>query len=232
MEVAMKGVGRYVLGSAVLIVAGSVCLLGGMLDRRIARTQQNLTTLTYDDAAFASLERYVTYASRIPGIGRGLLNDVRARKAASQYWHRQYSLVVPDQADPVAAIPADNVELQVIVADAVYRNGQTRAKDKASTLQALDAAINAYLAVLKNAGRHDAAAYNYEYLVRVREDVDKGRRAPELTDTTDEGPTGRSGAPPPQDSNQRKFKLLIPLEPGELDKAIEPGKGTPIERKG
>jgi hypothetical protein len=228
----MKGIGGFVAGSVALILAGTVCLAAGMLDRQIARTQQDLTTLTFDDAAFATMERYSTYASLIPGVGRSLVNDVRARKAATQYWHRQYSLVVPDQTDPVAAVPSDNVNLQAIVANAVYRTGQTRAKDKATTLQALDAAINGYLVVLKNAGRHEAAAYNYEYLVRIREDVDKGRRAPELTETTDEGPAGRSGGPPPQDSNQRKFKLLIPLEPGELDKAIEPGKGTPIERKG
>ena len=124
----MKGIGRYMLGSVALMLAGGVCLAGGMLDRQIARTQQDLTTLTFDDAAFATMERYSTYASRIPGVGRSLVNDVRARKAATQYWHRQYNLVVPDQTDPVAAIPSDNVTLQVIVANAVYRTGQARGK--------------------------------------------------------------------------------------------------------
>ena len=36
----------------------------------------------------------------------------------------------------------------------------------------------------------------------------------------------------PKDSNKRDFKILIPLQPGEMDKGLEPGKGVCIERKG
>lgn len=229
-----KGITSYILGAVVLALLGGICLAAGMFDRQIARTEQNLAALKYDDPdeAFGTIERYFEYGSRLPGVGSGPLNDVRARKAALRYWQRQYNLVIPQQGDPIGALPPDNVALQLVVANAVYRANQAQAKDKPTTLRALDAASNAYLAVLKHAGRHEVAAHNYEYVVRLRDDIDKGRRAPELTEPADDGPGGRKGGPPPRNSNQQKFKILIPLEPGEMDKATEPGKGTPIERKG
>lgn len=227
-----KGIASYLLGAVALALLGGVCLGAGLLDREIARTEQNVAAQKYDNPeAFDTAERYFEYGSRLPWVGSGPLNDVRARKAALRYWQRQYSLLIPQQGDPIGAVAPDNHPLQLIVANAVYRRSQAQAKDRVSTLRALDAPINAYLSVLKNAERHEAAAYNYEYLVRLREDVDKGRRAPELTEPAEDGPAGRKGGPPPQ-SNQQKFKILVPLEPGELDKATEPGKGTPIERKG
>jgi hypothetical protein len=231
----MKNIAGYVTGAVLLALLGSASLAAGMLERQIARTQQSFAAQKYDEPneTFESIEHYLEYASWLPWIGSGPLNDVRARRAAMQYWQHQYDLVAPaQQGDPVAAIAPDNEALQLIVANAVYRKNQPGAKDRATTLKALDAAINSYLTVLKNARRYETAAYNYEYVVRAREDVEKGRRAPELTDTAEDGPAGRQGGPPPQDSNKRDFKILIPLEPGEMDKAIEPGKGAPIERKG
>jgi hypothetical protein len=228
----MKGVTAYVAAAVVLTVLGGICLAGGFVDRQIVRTQEHFVALKYGESAeaFDTVERYLKYGSWIPWIGRQV-NDVRTRRAAMYYWQRQYDRIVPQQADPLTGIPEASVNLQLIAANAAYRKSQPAAKDRTSTLRALDAAVNAYFVVLKNAGGNEAAAYNYEYIVRLREDVDKGRRAANLTDTAEDGPAGRQGGPPPQGSKP-EFKILIPLEPGEMDKATEPGRGTPIERKG
>jgi len=223
----------YLLGAAVLTVLGGVCLAAGIVDRAIVRTQENAFALTYAGSAeaFDTAERYLQYGSWIPSVGRRV-NDVRARRASMHYWRREYDRIVPQASDPLAGIPSENVDLQLIAANAAYRKSQPAAKDRTNTLRALDAAINAYVAVLRNAGADEAAAYNYEYLVRLREDIDKGRRTADLTERAEDGPAGEQGGAPPQDSNKRDLKILIPLEPGEMDKAIEPGKGAPIERKG
>ena len=228
----MKRITGYLLGAALLALLGAVCLAADRLDREMAHAQQNLATLNYDDpeATFETAERYFEYGSRIPWVGNGPLNDVRARKAALYYWQQQYGAIVPQQTDPVGAIAPDNVELQLVVANAVYRTGQAQAKDRRTTLQALDAGINAYFTVLKNAKRHEDAAYNYEYLVRLRADVDKGRRKPELSRALN-GPLGRPGIVPPQDSNMGNFKILVPLDSQEL-KAGQAGKALPKGRKG
>jgi hypothetical protein len=232
-----------------LALLGSICLAAGMLDRTVARTQQEFAAQNYAraDEALDAVERYLEYGRWIPWIGGGPLNDVRTRRAAIRYWSGQSDRIVSDRSDPLAAVASDNTDLPLIVANAVYRRGQPQATDRRTALEALQAAASAYLAVLRNAPLNDAgfpprtparwgasevAAYNYEYVVRTREDIDKGTRAPELTDTAEDGPAGRRGAPPPQEPNNRDLKLLIPLEPAEMDKGIEPGKGGRIERKG
>jgi len=231
----MRGVAGYVLGAVVLALLGGVCLTASRLDRDIAQAQQHLVTLRHDDpdATFERAERYFEYASRLPWIGNAPLNDVRARKAALQYWQRQYGRIVPQETNPVAAIASDNVELQLVVANAVHRTGQARAKDRQSTLDGLDAAINGYLTVLKNSTRHEDAAYNYEYLVRLRDDIAKGRRKPGQSDHEEDGPNGRTGGPAPEASKANEFKIYIPLESDELQQGGgAAGRAAPKERKG
>src|SRR3990167_9960571 len=115
-----KGIAGYILGAFALALVGGICLAAGVLDRRITRLQQNVVALKYDDPdeAFETVERYFEYGSRLPWIGSGPLNDMRARRAASRYWQHQYNLVIPQQGDPIGSIPADNVALQLIVANA------------------------------------------------------------------------------------------------------------------
>jgi hypothetical protein len=226
------GIGRYIVGAVLLAVAGSICLAASRVDRALARTQECVVTGAYAEAeeAFDTAARYLGYASWIPAVGRRL-NDVQARRASMHYWRRDYDRLVPSDVDPIAGIPAENAALQLITANAVYRKSQPGAKDRPNALRALDAAINAYVAVLRNSGADEATAYNYEYLVRAREDIDKGRRPADLTEKAEDGPAGEQGGLAPED-NKQDLKILIPLDPAEMDKAIDPGKGTPIERKG
>ena len=229
----MTRITGYLVGAVALVLVAGVCLASSRLDRQIARAQQDLSTLQEDDpeVAFAALERYVAFASPLPWIGAATLNDVQWRKAASQYWQGQYDEVIPQQGDPIAAIPPGNIELQLTVANAVFRRGQAAAVDKPGVLRALDAGINAYLEVLKNTDRHAGAAYNYEYLVKLRDEIDSDRRPPILSDTGDQGPTGKQGGPK-QDPESREFQILVPLDSDEMDIGIEPGQGGTIERQG
>jgi hypothetical protein len=228
----MNGIARHVAGSIVLALLGAICLAAGMLDRRVAGAQREFAAQHYEraDGALETAERYLTYGRWIPWIG-GALNDVRTWRAAMRYWSGQYDRILSDRSDP-SAIASDSIDLQLIAANAVYRRGQPKATDRRTALEALQDAASAYLTVLKNSARNEVAAYNYEYVIRTREDIDKGRRAPELTDKAEDGPAGRRGAPPPPDPNKRDLKLLVPLEPGEIDKGLEPGKGGAIDRKG
>lgn len=227
----MKTAIRYLAAAVVAALLGGVSLAGSWLQRAIARAQQEVAAQNYDqaDAAFETAERYFEYGSRIPGVGRALLNDVRARRAALHYWRRDYGMLAPPQEDPMGAIPADHVDLQFIVANAVYRSRQRQARDRESTLQALNAGINAYLVVLKNSARREDAAFNYEYLLRTRDELERGRRKG-LADE-ENNPFGRAAGPERPSGNMKDFKTLVPLSPTELDKAAA-GKGAPIKRKG
>lgn len=228
----MKSAIRYFVGAVVAAVLGGVCLASGFLQRDMAHAQRDVALQKYSDAdlTFERAERYFEYGSRIPGVGNRLLNEVRARRAASHYWQRQYERLAPDQGDPTIAIPPDNVDLQFIVANAVYRAHQSRAKDRATLIEALNAGMNAYLVVLKNSARREDAAFNYEYLVRLRDDIEKGRRKQDPGREL-ESPLGSAATPDKSAGDMKNFKTYVPLTPTELDKA-DSGKGQPIKRKG
>ena len=225
---------HFLIGAAVVLaVTGAVLLAAGRVDRAIARTQADAYTgasSAESVEAFDTAENYLRYGSWIPAVRRRL-NDVRAWRAAMYYWRGEYDRLVPANAEPLAGIPEENAELRLIVANAVYRKSQPAANDRPATLRALDAAINTYVAVLRDGSGDETAAYNYEYLSRLREDIDKGRRSADLTERAKDGPAGRQGGAPPE-QDQRDLKMLIPLDPAETDQATDPGKGTPIERKG
>jgi hypothetical protein len=213
-----------------LALAGAVCLMAGLLDRDMAHAQESVLALKYDepDQTFAVAERYFEYGRWLPWIGNGPVNDVRTRRAALRYWQGQYAAIIPQQPDPLSAIEADNISLQLVVANAIYRSEQQQAKDRQTTLQALDAGIQAYLAVMQNATRQQDAAYNYEYLVRLRNDILAGRRRPNREEPSD--PHGLSGGSP--ESGFGEFKTLTPMQPEERDKAGGAAKVGPVPRKG
>ena len=226
----MKGITSYMFGAIVLMLLGFACLAASRLERQVADAQQSVATLRYEgvEEALEDVERYFEYGSRLPWVGNGPVNGVRVRRAALQYWQRQYGSIVPQQVDPVGVIAADNIELQFVVANALYRTGRAKATDRATYLQAVKTGIDAYLTVLRNATRHEAAAYNYEYLVRLRDDIEKRRGTPDLSKDSEDGPFGKEGGSP-QEGSLRRFKILVPLESDEMG---DPGKGEVIERKG
>jgi len=234
----VKGIAGYIVGAIVLAVLGGICLGASRLDGLMVNAQQSLLTSDYNgaDASLQSAERYYGYASRLPWVGERTANEVRARRAAVNYWQRKYSALAPaDRTDPVADVAADDVPLQTIVADSVYRGGQTRAKDRAAMLQMLDSSISAYRTVLSNARRPDdgpyaeVAAYNYEYVVRLRNEILNGRRR-ELPPSGDKRTFG-SGGKPEDPEFQNEFKEYVPLQKEER---VDPkaSKVPPPPRKG
>ena len=230
----MKGITGLLVAAVLLALLGAGLARLSFLERDMARAQANVTTQNYDgvEQTFDTAERYYEYGSHLPWVGSGPANEVRARRASMQYWQKSYSAVIPQQTDPIGAVPADNTALQMIVANAVYRTGQAKSKDKATTMQALDAGINAYQAVLKNTTRQEDAAFNYEYLVRLRDEVDKGKRKPGPGDLVMKGPDGAAGAPPTLESTMSDFKIYIPLDSQERQDQGTAGKAAPAKRKG
>jgi hypothetical protein len=230
----MKGIARYLVGAIVMLFVSAVCFVAGLLDRDIAHAQEHIVEGDYGEPqqTFQDAERYYGYASRLPWVGNGPVNELRARQAALQYWQKRYTAIVPEVGDPIANTPADNIDLQFLVSNAMYREGLAQATDKARTLAALDAAINAYAAVLKNAVRHDDAAYNYEYVVKLRADVAKERRKIQLPPQVAE-PAGQLGHPL-QAGSGGAFKVYVPFDKRELEKDTtgKAGKGPPLRKKG
>ena len=230
----MKGITGYLLSAIALALVGGLLLSAGNLDRDLATAQERVAAQKYDDVepTYETAEKYYDYGSHLPWVGDGAANDIRAKHATLHYLQKDYAAVIPQQTDPVGSVAQDNIELQLVIANAVYRTTQSKMKDKETTLAGLDQGIAAYVAVLKNAPRSEDAAFNFELLVRLRDEIDKGKRKPGPQDLVLKGPDGAAGAPPTIDSSMSEFKIYIPLESQERQDQGVAGKAGAGKRKG
>jgi malate synthase len=223
------------LAAAAATFAGVAAVATRMatVERHLADTREALATLDYPqaagsvDAATASLG----IARYVPGFGSRVQREARAYNAAIQYWDKQYDALVPEGADPVSTIEEGNPDLQLIVANAAYRKNQTRYADLAATKQALQESASNYLTVLKSGTWHQDAAYNYEYLIRLRDEQARGRRPPEGDDEAQKADNGQGGAPS-EATSQEGFEVYIPLESTEKPSGGDAGKAPPKVRRG
>jgi hypothetical protein len=228
-----SSIAGFLVAAVAFAIVGAGLLIASRVDQHLADAQEQMATLQYDrateslDAAAASL----TYGRWLPSVGDRTLREIEARRAALQYWQGRYDSVLPAQAEPVAAVDEANVELQLVVANAAFRVGLSGAKERAATVQALNDAANGYLTVLKNDTWHEDAAHNYEFVVRLRDEVQKGRR-PASAQQQQGQELGESGAPAPATS-MKGFEIYIPREGDEKSpEGGDAGKATPTQRKG
>ena len=229
----MKSVTAFLLAAVLFAIIGVASLTVARLQRHLADAQEQIATLQYDQAqaSLDSAERYLGYTRWLPGVGDGALRGVQARKAALLYWRGNYEAVLPAQAEPVAAVDEANPELQLVVANAAFRAGLARAKERAELVQALNDAVNGYATTLRNDTWQEDAAHNYEYVVRMRDDVLKGRRPP-TPQPQQAADLGQSGAPSPA-TTTKGFQIYIPLEGSErTPEGGEAGKAEAKQRKG
>ena len=223
---------RSLVGAALAALLGTASLSAGYLLRDLARAEQEVAAQQFDraDETFARAERYFEQVSRIPGVSGAWLNDVNTRRATLRYWNGEYGALAPE-GDPVAALPVENVDLQMIVANALFRARHAEAGDREAMLAALNTGMGGYLTVLKNSPRREDAAFNYEYLQRLRDEVEKARGKAPLPVIEQPGPLGRPATSDTPPGRKTDFKTLVPLEVQEIDKA-NAGKGLKIQKKG
>jgi hypothetical protein len=116
-------------------------------------------------------------------------------------------------------------------------------------LSRLDAAIKSYTELLKKSPGDADAAYNYEYVVRLRDTLSKAKPQPGkreepvkvaqkpagvvMAGDLPEGRTihGDPGAPPPN-TDMTQFKMHIPVRPDERQGGSDAGQGKEKVRKG
>ena len=186
-----------------------------VLERR-ADAQQHIVTLRHAD------------------VDRDLDPGVTATVA---YWLGQYTSVTADTNDAEA-----DAQVLRTVANAAFRQRQRDTATGPAAAQQLDGVLQAYASALKASPRDLEAAYNYEYVARLRDQVARAQGkplkqppAPVFTAAGDlpGGPTihGRPGAPPP-DAKMEELQMLAPMEYGDREAQPEATPGGKRERKG
>jgi hypothetical protein len=239
-----SAVGPFVI-AALLALAGAAFWMAGQTERRLAEVHQQLALLRYADAMSEGedVDASLGMARRLPRVGDALANDVRDERALAQYWQSEYAAVEPKR-DASGMITETDPQLLLVGANAEFRASQ-HATDRAETLRRLDRVVKTYGDVLRTQSSPDLA-YNYEYVVRMRENLSRARQAPLKADTrvarkgageaTSDLPAGPTlhGYPggPPKGTDMSQFKIVIPKRGEERKDNPEAGKGGAKIRKG
>lgn len=226
-----KSAGIFAAAAIVLAAAAAVLWSGSQVDRRLARAQQQSATLDLDGSAAALADIAASFGGPATwwGFGRGG-DGVAARQAAVRYWQGDYAGLLADYADVAAGAGGASPALQFIVANAAYRAGLAAGDDRDRLLRSLDGAIDAYLGVLQESAGQRDAAYNYEYLVRLRADVASGADLP----AADQGQHGREGEAP-EDAALEEIRIYVPIQRDvdpEFDEQPTLGAGGQIRKRG
>jgi hypothetical protein len=241
----MKSVIAPVVVAVLLALAGAAFWMAGQTERRLATVHQQMATLRFADAASEDedVAASLGVAGRIPRVGDDLAADVRAEHARAEYWSADYPSLEPKR-DASGALTETDPQLALVAANAGFRASQHVA-DRAELLRGLDRAVKTYGDVLKTNPSADTA-YNYEFVVRLRDTTQKAKPAPAkkgdaaavaraaaVTSDLPAGPTlhGVPGAPP-KGTDMSQFKIVIPKRGEERKDNPEAGKGGTKVRKG
>ncbi len=238
-------VGPFVI-AVLLALAGAAFWVAGQTERRLAEVHQQLAVLRYGDAMNEDEDVDASFgvARRLPRVGEALANEVRNERALAQYWQTEYAAIEPKR-DASGIITETDPQLLLVGANAEFRASQ-HATDRADTLRRLDRVVKTYGDVLRTQSSPDVS-YNYEYAVRLRENLSRGRQTPlkssdtrvaqktaaEAASDLPVGPTlhGYPGGPP-KGTDMSQFKIVIPKRGEERKDNPEAGKGGAKVRKG
>lgn len=224
------------LAIAILLFAGAwLCWSEAALATRVADARQRMATLQFevDD----ELVPAATVSDYLPGDRGRLSDDSRRIRATVSYWIGGYDAVMEEKSQEL------DPEVLLTAANASFRASERDGGTQQEQVQRLDGVLQAYATVLKAAPRHAEAAYNYEYVSRVRDQV--ASRVPGKTPPAPAAPVraragdlpagttihGRPGGPPP-DMKAEEFEVIAPMEYGDREAQPEATPGGKIQRKG
>jgi hypothetical protein len=211
--------------SLTLLLAGFISWMAAGVAEDLAVRYERLATFGEPPAAAAG--RWTRAVEGLLDRGGSL------PPAAGDYWRGKYA----------AAASADRPDADLMVAaNAMFRQAQSQPGPGPISVERLDRTLQAYAAVLKNAGFSKDAAYNYEFVARLRDATARSKPArqpsspratPAAPDDLPAGPTihGRPGEHPP-DTRGDEFEVLTPMDYGEREAQPEPTPGRPLPRKG
>jgi len=243
----MKSVFGGLLVAVLLFAAGALSWSEAAATRRVAQSHLRLATLHYDADEDAT-ERPNALIERLPGMG-SLADDVDRHKANVEYWLARYQALA-DPSGAVGAGPApEDPMLRLVAANAQFRASAPRTADPKVAIERLDGVIQAYADVLRRDPSLSDAAYNFEYVARLRDTIAREKPAarsarekklasvvPKTEEATVDLPTGPTihGLPggPPEGVPMSDFKTLSPMRYDEREEQMEPGRGKAIRRKG
>jgi hypothetical protein len=215
----MKSAASLFVTVILLLAAGAVLWFASESESRVAAAEHSLVTLRYERAA----EDLAT------ARGSGVLDPLIARvsgtptdSAVARYWSGDYE----------ALAGSEDTRLKLLATDADYRMLRSTGGTYQAFVARLDVISKRYADVLRTDPASEDAAYNYEFVLRLRRAAMAARQTIPGLDAA--GGLTIHGVPgaPPQESDAKKFKMIVPMMPDERQEAEEAGRAGRKARKG
>ncbi|HYE85174.1 MAG TPA: hypothetical protein VEA16_02375 [Vicinamibacterales bacterium] len=202
-----------------LVTAGAVLWRSSEYERRLAAAERDLVTLKYAEAQAAAAQPGGRLANLMPGSKAGA--DAKSLEATAGYWRGEYDRAI------------ENPDAKLLAANAAFRKAREAGGSWQAVVGRLDTAVKQYAEILREDPSNTEAAFNYEYVVRLRAVLAARKQAVPPFDARASGLSihGFEGAPPEQ-SDMKKFKMIVPMRPDERLEAEKAGKGTTKVKKG
>ncbi len=229
-------IGRLIL-AALLMSGGLLCRSAAGIADDLATRHERIATLRFDTAEDPDVS-----GSWLASLTIAVDPDVLHHWATEDYWLLRYDALTgverrDNDDDPVVLL---------IAANAAFRKSQGESRAGATSVDRLDQVLQGYASVLKNGGFDRDAAYNYEYVARVRDSIARAKP------TAEGGPPRASAVPPPKavlperigptihgrpgmhppPTRGEEFDVLTPMDFGDREAQPEPTPGRRLPRKG
>src|SRR5215213_4164230 len=138
----------------ILVAAGAILWRSSEHERRLAAAERDLVTLKYDDAAAAAEQPGGRLAGLMPGARTTA--DAKTLASTAGYWRGDY-----DKA-------TENPDAKLLAANAAYRKLRQSGGSWQAVVGRMDSVVKQYAEILRDNPANTEAAFNYEYLVRLR----------------------------------------------------------------
>jgi len=206
------------LVAVVLVAGGAILWRTSEAEHRLAAAERDLVTLRYDTAA-AQAQGPGRIASLLPGNDR-LAGDAKAVNATAAYWLGDYNTV------------AANADAKLLAANAAYRTLRKEGGTWQAVVGKMDSVVKSYAEIVREQPDNAEAIFNYEYTVRLRSVMAARKQPVAPFDATNTLTLHGFEGAPPEESDMKKFKMIVPMRPDERLEAEKAGKGTTKVRKG
>lgn len=210
------------------------CLFASLVQGDMALGDKELSAanLAAADSYYSSALARLSYFDRIPVIFSDTRTEIVANRAAIRYWQGDYAGLLAEYPTVQSLLSNDDLRLALVVAGSAYRVGQHRDVTSGEMLDSLDRAIGMYAQLLESEHQSYDAAFNYEFLIRLRKILSEGS---EWVPRGPENPLGEEGGRPMDaETELDDVQIFVPMSVDELDLIDEPTMGTdaPIRRRG
>jgi hypothetical protein len=233
MSAPLPILGRFVL-AAVLIASAYVLWTASRFAGDLAARHEQMAT--FRDVALAEDDAYPTWSRAI----RAAIDGTAVHETATRdFWHGRYDALTTRSAAKESAEPAS----LLIAANAAFRLAQRNAGGRPLSVEQLESVLQAYAGVLKNGGFDRDAAWNYEYVARLRDSAAREKVARHAITPSPAPPADTSGLPPgptihgqpgkhPPSTKGEEFEVITPMDFGDREAQPEPTPGVKLPRKG